>query len=224
MSDQEDGPGTERRGMLLAFRIFAAIGAFLCGHIRASMKPGAVQTDEENALAGVGAALMIRRWLGISLLLGTVLAGACSKQAPAPDPSEDGATPSNEITAALSTLADSEALAQNLEQSGASVTQAPLGFKPLFSDADATRMRVNENLIYVYRFDSEAIAEASKKMVSPDGSTISTGSGSGIYEWVSTPHFYSAGNLIVLYVGEDRRTKDLLSHALGIEFAGAPGR
>jgi hypothetical protein len=38
--------------------------------------------------------------------------------------------------------------------------------------------------------------------------------------WVATPHFYEAGKLIVLYVGEDSGVVGVLEEALGPQFAG----
>ena len=48
----------------------------------------------------------------------------------------------------------------------------------------------------------------------------STADGSTVVEWVATPHFYSAGTLLVLYVGDERRTLDALQRLLGPPFAG----
>lgn len=38
--------------------------------------------------------------------------------------------------------------------------------------------------------------------------------------WLATPHFYQAGRLIVLYVGDDQAVVDLLTTLLGAPFAG----
>jgi hypothetical protein len=38
--------------------------------------------------------------------------------------------------------------------------------------------------------------------------------------WLSTPHFYKADKLIVLYVGEDAGITDTLSDVLGPQIAG----
>lgn len=55
----------------------------------------------------------------------------------------------------------------------------------------------------------------------------STADGSTVVEWVATQHFYSAGTLLVLYVGDEQRTLDALERLLGPPFAGGwlhPGR
>jgi hypothetical protein len=38
--------------------------------------------------------------------------------------------------------------------------------------------------------------------------------------WIATPHFYSGGQLIVLYVGDQSSTMNLLEEVLGSQFAG----
>ena len=48
----------------------------------------------------------------------------------------------------------------------------------------------------------------------------STADGSTVVEWVATQHFYSAGTLVVLYVGDEQRTLDALERPLGPPFAG----
>jgi hypothetical protein len=48
-------------------------------------------------------------------------------------------------------------------------------------------------------------------MVSPDGSSI----GTSMVTWVDQPNFWARDRLIVLYVGKDAGTIDLLSEVLG---------
>jgi hypothetical protein len=38
-------------------------------------------------------------------------------------------------------------------------------------------------------------------------------------EWVSAPHFWASGKIIVLYVGDDAEAVDLLTGALGAPIA-----
>jgi hypothetical protein len=38
--------------------------------------------------------------------------------------------------------------------------------------------------------------------------------------WVAAPHFYQAGRILVLYVGDDPAILELLEGALGPQFAG----
>lgn len=59
-----------------------------------------------------------------------------------------------------------------------------------------------------------------RSAISPDGSSIPTGGGTAIVEWAATPHAYGAGRLLVLHVGDRRRTLDALDQLLGPQFAG----
>ena len=54
-----------------------------------------------------------------------------------------------------------------------------------------------------------------------DGYSVPTRTG-GIadVEWIATPHFYGAGRLLVLYVGDEQRTIRALDLLLGPQFAG----
>ncbi len=52
--------------------------------------------------------------------------------------------------------------------------------------------------------------------VSADGSSI----GTTMMTWVATPHFYKAGKLIGLYVGDDSNVLGILEEVLGPQFAG----
>jgi hypothetical protein len=38
--------------------------------------------------------------------------------------------------------------------------------------------------------------------------------------WMATPHFYKTGRILVLYVGDDQKVIDVLTGALGPQFAG----
>jgi hypothetical protein len=58
--------------------------------------------------------------------------------------------------------------------------------------------------------------EAEAAQIAPDASTI----GTNMPSWMSDPHFYKLGNMIVLYVGQDQKILDILSNVLGPQFAG----
>ena len=38
--------------------------------------------------------------------------------------------------------------------------------------------------------------------------------------WVAPPHFYKAGRIIILYIGENATVMDVLNSLLGVQFAG----
>lgn len=70
--------------------------------------------------------------------------------------------------------------------------------------------------IQVFEFADESGAVASSLTVSEDGTEI----GTSIIRWVDTPHFYTKGKLIVLYVGQNPEITSLLESLLGYQFAG----
>lgn len=77
-------------------------------------------------------------------------------------------------------------------------------------------IKVNGEDVQVFEYNDEATAEAEAALVSPDGSSI----GTSVPFWVASPHFYKAGRIIVLYVGENTVVLDVLNSILGTEFAG----
>lgn len=70
--------------------------------------------------------------------------------------------------------------------------------------------------VQVFEFTNEANAIAASKTVSKDGTEI----GKSIIRWIDAPHFYTQGNIIVLYVGQNSEVLNLLDSLLGTQFAG----
>lgn len=70
--------------------------------------------------------------------------------------------------------------------------------------------------VQVFEFQSEADAKAATLTVSEDGTEI----GTSIIHWIDTPHFYTNGKIIVLYVGQNPEITNLLESLLDTQFAG----
>jgi hypothetical protein len=70
--------------------------------------------------------------------------------------------------------------------------------------------------VQVFEFASESDAKAASLTISQDGTEI----GTSIIRWIDTPHFYTNGKLIVLYVGQNPEIVNLLESFLGKQFAG----
>lgn len=70
--------------------------------------------------------------------------------------------------------------------------------------------------VQVFEFASESDATAASLTISKDGTEI----GTSIIRWMDTPHFYTNGKLIVLYVGQNPEIVNLLESFLGKQFAG----
>ncbi len=70
--------------------------------------------------------------------------------------------------------------------------------------------------VQIYEFPSEEDAQASSQTISEDGTQI----GTSIIRWMDSPHFYTNGKIIVLYVGQNPEITNLLESFLGKQFAG----
>ncbi len=106
-------------------------------------------------------------------------------------------------------------LIDHLRKAGATVEPAGEVEQAFFA-VTGQLIRVNGADVQVFEYASEAEAAEDAEKVSPDGSAI----GTTMVTWVSTPHFYRTGRLIVLYVGDDLAITAWLVGALGPQFAG----
>ncbi len=70
--------------------------------------------------------------------------------------------------------------------------------------------------VQVFEFSSATEAQDASLMVSEDGTEI----GTSIIRWIDAPHFYTQDKLIVLYVGHNQDTLNLLDSLLDKQFAG----
>ena len=99
-----------------------------------------------------------------------------------------------------------------------SIFQNPI--KPYFSSNESKTMKIGETLIGVYSYKNNKEMEKNAGHISPDGSSFYKGKKSMEIEWVSKPHFYKKGSIIVNYVGEDEKILDDLKDIFGTQFAG----
>jgi hypothetical protein len=142
-------------------------------------------------------------FLFAGLLLGAMLVVACGSQAPA-DSSHGGP------------VTDYVSLIDALRAQGATIEPNGDVSQPFFA-VEGQVIQVNGQDIQVFEYADEATAVAEAELVAPDGSSVAT----TMVSWIGPPHFYSAGRLIVPYVGDDATTIDLLETVLGPGFAGA---
>jgi len=113
-------------------------------------------------------------------------------------------------------ITDLASLTDNLQAAGATVRPSEELPFPFFS-VKAQAIIVNEeHPVMVFEYADDASADAEAALISPDGSSIGTARPA----WGSTPHFYKAGRLIVLYVGDNNNILELLESVLGPQFAG----
>jgi hypothetical protein len=114
---------------------------------------------------------------------------------------------------------DYASLIDNLRKAGAVVE--PRGeVAPDFLSAKRRVISVNDSNVQVWDYDDAAAADAEAALISPDGSSVHTATKITLVEWIAPPHFYKAGKLIVLYVGESEAVTVVLERVLGPQFAG----
>ena len=70
--------------------------------------------------------------------------------------------------------------------------------------------------LQVFEYENSEAMEKEASQVAPDGGSI----GTSMVTWIDAPHFYKAGRIIVLYLGNDKAVLDLLNKVVGPQFAG----
>lgn len=119
-------------------------------------------------------------------------------------------------TPALPPSPSNTRLADNLRVAGADVEIGAIARSSTF-DVPVRNFTVNDALVHVWEFPNADEAAAGAATVGPDGFSA----GGAFVDWTDSPHFYSSGSLIVLYVGNDVGTLTLLERVVGDQFAGS---
>jgi hypothetical protein len=112
-----------------------------------------------------------------------------------------------------------------LHDSGASIREEGETGGGLFYDAECRIVEVNGIPIQVYQYANAKAMEVEASCVSHDGFSITKDWGDGkassiFVNWIGTPHFYKAGRIIVIYIGDNYSIISLLQNGLGKQFAG----
>lgn len=157
------------------------------------------------------------RYLSIPILfLSVVGLLACTQDARAVALSTEGAPQATPTAVSHSEAAGGfSSLVDGLRDFGAQVDLTGELLQPFFRVV-AKAVSVNDADVQVFEYDSVSAAQQEATLVSPDGGSV----GASAMSWIATPHFYQAGRLIVLYVGDDASTINLLTSVLGPPFAG----
>ncbi len=145
--------------------------------------------------------------LSALLLVFALSVSGCAKAATSVPLSTQPAQPlAVEDTASfLSALQASDSTAEIAD----SVTQ-------VFFSPEGSIVKVNGQDIQVFEYENKEAMENEASLVAPDGGSI----GTSMVTWMDVPHFYKAGRIIVLYIGSDETTLDLLEKVIGPQFAG----
>lgn len=104
---------------------------------------------------------------------------------------------------------------EHLEKAGIKIKAITKGSNT-FLKGEATDININEEFVNVYEYKNSDQMEADLKTIRSDGSVV----GGAIIEWLYTPHLYKNGNIIVLYVGENKEIKEMIQKLVGNQFAG----
>lgn len=120
-----------------------------------------------------------------------------------------------EIEEPQGTIAGIQALVEALQDAGLPAQVAGDVEQPFFEPIGRV-IEIGEEQIQVFEFDDAQNAQRVADGISPDGTAI----GTTMVTWMATPHFYQAGDLIVLYVGEQSVIVSALTAALGPQIAG----
>lgn len=146
----------------------------------------------------------MKRFALLVFLLITVLGiSACSQSETSDSPTE--ALVIENHTSLLTALQDTGVAVEVVD----SVDQ-------IFFSPQGSILSVNGADVQVFEYESAEAMEAEAAQVSPDGGSI----GTSMVTWIGAPHFYKTGRIIVLYVGNDEATLELLETVIGSQFAG----
>ncbi len=133
------------------------------------------------------------------------------------DAVSEGATPEAGNAADPGAMA-APAFLNDWSSAGATVSTGGQVPASLFEGASGQSYTVNDAEVQVYEFQDAAAAEPAAGTISADGGMINDVS----VRWAGSPHFYRQDNWIVVYIGDDAATLDMLNGSLGQAFAGTP--
>lgn len=108
-----------------------------------------------------------------------------------------------------------DGLVEALKAQGAEVEISDPIDQPFFSVSGQALMLKDQN-VQVFEYPDADAAAAETETIAPDGGSV----GTSMMMWMDDPHFFTQDNLIVLYVGSDSATLELLQAVLGPQIAG----
>ena len=85
----------------------------------------------------------------------------------------------------------------------------------------AKRLTINENdNLFFYLYDTSDKMEEDSTYLSKSGSEYDNGKEDAKVKWSEHPHFFKGNKLIVLYLGDNLETINVLEELLGSQFVG----
>jgi len=115
-------------------------------------------------------------------------------------------------------------LIDDLRNEGATVESGGLINQSFFS-VQGRIITINGSDVRVFEYENEVAAESDAALVSDDGLQVGNVTEGRITRitflgWVTSPHFFMDGRVIVIYVGDDVGVLSILTKVLGAQFAG----
>lgn len=168
-----------------------------------------------------------KQWAAALTFIGVVVLTGCGGQAaPTVQPQETAAATVAPATAAVSPLptpavaesplaspqtevTDVAGLIAALQAAGATVETGNKIEQPFF-EVQGTEVKINGQTAQVFEWADEASRAAVSQTITPQGQF-----GTTMIEWTGAPHFWAAGKIIALYVGDDAQVIEALTRALG---------
>ncbi|MCL7474864.1 MAG: hypothetical protein SCH39_03645 [Methanosarcinales archaeon] len=86
--------------------------------------------------------------------------------------------------------------------------------QPFFS-VKSMNLTLNGELVYVFDYSNVTAARNDMALVSPDAQFINNTR----MRWTGTPHFFNSEEIIVLYIGDNRKIITALESGMGVQFA-----
>ena len=167
-----------------------------------------------------------RVWIMTAMILVTLtLAPSCTglrteTASQSPTPRTGTVSPSPGTAPSAQPVTDKSSFTRALDAAGLNVRGGARKRSELFA-VPGQALFVQGVSISTYEYPSEEALNKVRSSISSDGYSVPTRTGGvAIVEWVGRPHFYSAGRLLVLYVGDKQRTLKALETILGGQFAG----
>jgi len=145
--------------------------------------------------------------LSALLLMSALMMSGCGKAAPFVPLTTEPAQPAS--------VEDKASFVAALQASNATVEIADSVTQDFFSP-EGSIVKVDGQDVQVFEYENKEAMENEASQVAPGGSSI----GTSMVTWMDAPHFYKAGRIIVLYVGSDKTTLDLLEKVISAQFAG----
>ena len=145
-------------------------------------------------------------WVSI-ICIGSSLIG-CEKQQAKNDSAENAVVQNDKIES-------TEDFIKLLEESGYKIKASKEGNRGTLS-GDLTAIDINDDNIFVYEYKDSKQMEEALNTISADGSMV----GNAEVSWIKPPHLYKSGNIIAIYVGDNKEIIDLINKILGQQFAG----